>query len=413
MKLDKETLKDICYNDIRTLWLEAEDTFPDFLIEVSKETKHKNEEYIREISDALQKQFNKIPKLNFGRKRWIKKNENLIHTFLQEETVLGVHRTISEHSLHAYQEELKTFLRRARSFAPELSLEGIGQAIRNYIVYIMFVELYQKESDFHTACFGYSMLYPYTDNYIDSSHISEKEKQQYNQMIKDKLEGKKVNPVTIHHQKTCELLQMIEDRYPREEKPSIFLLLLMMLEAQEYSLSQQKLQTQLTVEERLKISLYKGGTSVFIDRYFVDREITKDDLIFYLSFGFFLQLADDLQDIKSDSTYGNQTLFTVDFHYDQEEKLVNKLFHFLHRIINNYPMDHNNYKEFMLTNCCQLIFSSIAGSKEFFSKEYLNQLERYLPVTYPFMENMQINRFEHIDLLTEDKYMQVLDIMIR
>ena len=185
----------------------------------------------------------------------------------------------------------------------------------------------------------------------------------------------------------------------------------MMLEAQEDSLLQQNTTSTLTYEERLDVSVYKGGISVLIDRFFVEKEITEEDLIFYLEFGFFLQLADDLRDIDEDSNNCNQTIFTLDFRFEEQEKIVNKMLHFLHKIMASYQADNNIFKDFILSNCYQLIYLSVAGSKCFFSKEYLDQLENYLSVTFLFLDNHNDN-LKNNKINIQANYMKILDEMI-
>jgi len=412
MLLEKNTIKENCINEIKNIWLTVPDSFPAFLTEISEDTKTQNEQYIQTVSDNFQKQLKIFSSKSNGREKWKLKTSNMLKNVLCEETIIGIHRCLNQQAIELFQDELKDFIRHVRQFAPELSIEGIGQATRNYIVYAMFNEIHQMKPGFNKASFGYSMLYPFTDNYIDSKNYSHKEKIEYNQIIKDQIEGKEVHTKSEHQLKTCKLLQMIETEYPRDSNSTIFMLLLMMLEAQEDSMRQQNRGFTLTAEEILDISLYKGGISVLIDRFFVKKEITREDLIFYFGLGFFLQMADDLQDIKEDSMDGNQTIFTVDLNCQQEEKIVNKLIHFIRRISDSYQIENNMFKNFILSNCYQLIYSSIAGSKDFFSKEYLNKLERYLPVTYHFLENMKKNQIKYKNIKIQDKYMKILDEML-
>jgi len=412
MLLEKNNVKETCLNLVKREWLEIEHSFPSFLPEVTDEIKLQNENYIKTISFDFQKQVKAFSHIKIGKKRWKKKTMEMIENILYHETVIGVHRSMNRSELDDFQEELKEFLRHVRLFAPKLSIEEIGQAIRNYIVYAMFNEIHAVPAVFNIAGFGYSMLYPFTDNYIDSTNYSVKEKSEYNQMIRDKIEGTPVHPSCEYLSKTCELLQMIESVYPREKDDTVFHLLLMMLEAQEDSIRQQKKGVSLSPEERLNISLYKGGVSVLIDRYFVKKEITQTDLTFYLGFGFFLQLADDLQDIKEDSINGSQTLFTIDLSCEREEQLVNQLLHFIHHIMDTYPAENDQFKTFILSNCYQLILSAVIQSKEFFSKEYLKQIERYLPVTALSYENMRRNQPEGKDAKTQSRYLKVLDTLL-
>ena len=412
MVLQKTIIKDYCQNEIKNEWLVCKDSFPLFLIAISNETKTENEKNIQTISADLRQQVDNFSRFPIGRKRWKRKALNSFKKVLSTESILGTHRFLNQQTLDAFQEELMEFLRQARRFSPELSIDGIGQAIRNYIVYLMFNELNQVKYGFNTACFGYSMLYPFTDNFIDSNEYSHEEKKQYNQMIRDKIEGKVIHPASIHQKKTCDLLQAIESKYPRDNDSTVFNLLLMMLEAQEASLLQQNTISTLTSEERLDISLYKGGISVLIDRFFVEKEITEEDLLFYLEFGFFLQLADDLRDIDEDNKNGNQTIFTLDLQFEQQEKIVNKMLHFLQQIMDSYQAENSFFKSFVLANCYQLIYLSVAGSKCFFSKEYLDKLENYINVTYLFLENSGDILPKNNKKGKENNYMKLLDEMI-
>jgi len=420
MILDRNTIKEQCIPQMKMEWRSAADSFPDFLQAVSRESQKQNEQYLQSVLEDFQLQLKSLPVYPIRRKKWRQETLRMIEAVLSKETILNVHQYMDHQAIGTFQEELKEFFRHARKFAPELTFEGIGQAARNYVVYAMFNEISRIKAGFSMAGFGYSMLYPFTDNFIDSQTCSDPEKKEYNQIIQDQIEGRKVHPKSPHQLKTCRLLQAIESEYPRNEDSAVYPLLLMMLEAQEDSLRQQSREVLLEEEERLDISLYKGGVSVLIDRFFVKKSLTEADLHFYFGFGFFLQLADDLQDIKVDSIKPNQTIFTVpdkadlamDQQRGQEEKRVNQMFHFVHGIFNEYQADDENFKEFILLNCYQLIYTSVFQSREFFSKAYLDRLEKYFPVTGSFLENVQLNRIEKKDRKAQDQYMKILDVLI-
>jgi hypothetical protein len=150
-----------------------------------------------------------------------------------------------------------------------------------------------------------------------------------------------------------------------------------------------------------------------MDRFFVNKKITEEDLIFYLSFGFFLQLADDLQDIGEDSRLGHSSLFTTDLQYQQEEALVNKLLHYVHHIMADYRSDNESLKRFLLSNSYLLIFSSVIRSREFFSQEYIATIEKYLPFNCSFFMKLQNNNIENMDRKLQIKYRKVLDSLIK
>lgn len=397
---------------IENIWLSASDQFPDFLEEIPNNIKVQNEAYLRSITEAVNRQMNHIPRLPFRRKSWKKKTYRLIQNFLYKETVIGIHHSMEAKDMDAFYEELMEFLRKSREFSPELPFEELGQAIRNYIVYAMFKVIHRVDTGFSSAGFGYSMLYPFTDNYIDNTSHSPQEKQEYNQFIRDTLNGKKVQPATEHHRKTYELLKAIEADYPRTQEASIYTLLLVMLEAQEESIRQQRKGTPLTYRERLSISLLKGGVSVLVDRFLINKALTEADYIFYLGFGFFLQLADDLQDIGEDRLKGYQTLFTVNTTPSEEEKLVNKLLHFLKEIMETFSAENDRFQDLIFFSSYQLIYSSLIGSKEFFTEAYRKKIEQCLPVTVTYLEAAKANMGSPMDRISQDKHRKVLKLLI-
>lgn len=364
------------------------------------------------FSDRFEKQLKSCPRLPIRQKRWQRKTLGMLHDFLNHETVISIHNSMNQQDIEEFEAELEEFLRHVRTFAPELSFEEIGQAIRNYIVYKMFKEIHQVTTGFSIAGFGYSMLYPFTDNYIDSDDFTSEEKEEYNRIIRDTIAGADVHPKSAYQQKTYELLKDIESEYPREKDTAIYTLLNMMLNAQEDSIRQQHKGTPLTAEERLDISLYKGGISVLIDRYLVGRELTENEIVFYLGMGFFLQLADDLQDIKTDSRQGYQTLLTLNLFFEQEEKIVNKMLSFIHHIMTAYHAENDTFKNFILSNCYLLVFTSIGESREFFSQQYLDRAEKHLPVTYAFLEDRQKNLISNQDKKMQEQYINLLDHFI-
>jgi hypothetical protein len=412
MPLEISLIKESCVRETRREWLAVPDTFPDFLTEIPGEVKTQNEKYIQAVSDAFQSQVKCLPIRAWGRKKWKQNMFHMLKQVLSEETVIGLHESMNQKSAEACVDELRDFLRHVRAFAPELSIDGIGQAIRNYIVYAMFNEMNNTGSGFRMAAFGYSMLYPFTDNFIDSMDHSDHEKMIYNQIIRDKIEGKTVHPGTTYQRKTCRLLEAIESEYDRKSDPTIFILLRMMLEAQEDSIRQQKKGNALTGEQRLDISLRKGGISVLIDRFFVRKNMSRSDVLFYYGFGFFLQLSDDLQDIKSDSSCGYQTLLTENLRCGNQEKIVNRMLHFVHRIICEYPADNEPFKLFVLSNCIRLTISSVFGSRAYFSKEYLDRLEKFFPVSFSFLGGINRVDLDGLDKKSKDRYMKMLDAMI-
>ncbi len=388
MIFEKEKIESVCYQHIDQLWKHSRDSFPDFLIPVSKEKQQQNEEYLTACLKQAKKLLNIRKKPLYIKPLWRKKWNHFIHNLLFEESILGISDAFCNETLEKMQQEFFTFFRAATAFDETMDMEEIGQAARNYLVYDMFTQIHNLPPIVTPAIFGYSMLYPYTDNYIDDPRYTALEKNYYNNMIAEYIKGQKVETRCFHDIKTCELLEDVIQFYKGEEQLDIRNGLLYMLDAQKLSLTQIKneLNKALTEEEIFKISSFKGGISVLIDRFYVSSHMSKDDFIFYLCYGFFLQLADDLQDITEDYNLGRQTLFTFEKSEERDEKILNKLLYFLHDIMNRYTISNPILKNFIEKNCLYLILFSAFKSKENFSTNYLHQLEPYLPVSIMFFE---------------------------
>ena len=416
MIFEKERISDICFKNLKPLWLSTSKEFPTFLKPVSTDTKIINETFIQKNSKKMSKHWkklntNKMQWIPYYRKRWSRKAETLLNQFIREEPILNIRSSLSSDALSDIGTELKKFLYAARQFKPDLSVSDLGQALRNYLVYAIFLELIGKNQNFTPAIFGYSMLYPITDNYIDSDR-SHDEKCAYNMMIRDKIKGAPVSPVSLHDIQTCKLLSDIEAVYPRDAETDIYSGLTLMLEAQQESLLQQGKECRLPMEKRLEISLYKGGVSVLIDRYLADSHISEEELHFFLGFGFVLQLADDLQDIASDLREGSQTLLTLEQNPDTLEKLVNQLLQFVYRLFQGYPFANADFQEFLFHGTIYLLLMSTQMSQEHFHKDYLQKLETYFPVRFPFLDQYTKNSALYPQGINEKDLLRGMDLFL-
>ena len=395
MVFEKNEIERVCYQTIYSCWESCNHSFPDFLIPVPEIKRQRNEVFMAKQLRNLQKQLRSYSNPLIPKRIWRKHFLSLIHTILFQEPVIGIHEAFSNSTLNDMQREFSRFFQSASSFDNVMGMSEIGQAARNYLVYDVFTEIHNLPHNMTPAIFGYSMLYPYTDNYIDNPDIPQEKKEKYNQMIADCIKEKSIFAKEPHFQKTCDLLNFVTHFYEKEERIDIQNGLLFMLDAQKKSLSQthKSGQALLTKDEIFKISSYKGGISVLIDRFYVPKTLSPQDFVFYLSYGFFLQLADDLQDITEDRNTGRQTLFTygsfegydMDAQKTHNEKILNQLFHYLHSIMAEYPMSNPELKSFIERNCHLLLLYSAFMTPENFHDAYLEQFVPFLPLSLAFI----------------------------
>ncbi len=391
--------------EIRKLWIGQPGTFPVFLEEnpgifkkVDAVQKKENEKLIEEISQKMRKKAQQRPEGEEERVQWEYELEQELKGFLEKEKILCLSEWMGGELLDAFERETKNFIGRVRGFDEALEPEQIWQAMRNYFIYGMIVEMQGGEQNADDPILAYSLLYPYTDNYIDDKKISREKKAQYNRMIGRKLKGEAVEPGNRLEEKTCRLLDMILSAYEGEAKNKVVSVLLQLLEAQSCSIGQMKQDIE---EERiLEISIRKGGSSVLADYLFATEDWREQEEKFCLKFGFILQLVDDLQDIEEDEKAGSHTLMTNAAKEKRLEEQVNRLLWFIWSEINAFVPKNPRLKEFVLKNCIEIsiLSASAAGSagggsrKVFFPEGYLKALEPYLPVSIEFIKRMKIQK---------------------
>lgn len=393
--ITKEQLCSICFEQIIPKWHSMPDTFPEFLQTFSKEEKYANEIFIDKIIPEIHKMLPVITQ-NPSREQ-IENMKQKLHEILEKENILHIREHISKELFEEFEENTECFMERARAFDETLSIENIWQAMRNYLIYAIIVNLQDEHQNCRDTILGYSLLYPYTDNYIDEFHRKNTDKNFYNDLIRKTLLGEDIIPKNDYEEKTKTLLRLVLNHYSNDisKQKEASHLLLLMLEAQEKSILQihhfgiKKL----SAEEILRISTYKGGLSVLLDYMFgIDFDVTcisPEELIFYLSFGLILQLADDLQDITEDKKKHSQTLMTICHHKKRLEATVNQLLHFTQTCITDFSPKNPQLHTFMLQNCQLMLLSAVAQNTKYFSKSYLEKIEPHLPFSISYMEHLQ------------------------
>lgn len=380
--------------DIRTSWEKQPDGFADFLNEnsdifpkIDSLQKKENEALVQEFSQKIQKKLRQKPKEKERQSDWEQDLEQDFMEFIKKEKILSISDWMAPELFNTFKRETKHFTDRVRAFDETLTPAQIWQALRNYFIYAMIVDMQGKEQNAGNPILAYSLLYPYTDNYIDDDQIAKPEKERYNQMIALKLKGEAVVPQSALEEKTCRLLDMILTAYENPAKKKIAETLLQLLEAQNCSIGQQK--AGVTREQILKISMWKGSTSVLADYLFATTEWTDYEESFYLKFGFLLQLVDDLQDIEEDQKSGSHTLMTEAARRQGLEQCANRLLWFTWNIIREFNPVNPGLKGFVLKYCVEISLLTAAMSPQFFSKKYLKTLEPYLPFSLDFMKKVK------------------------
>ncbi len=379
---------------IKAEWEKQPEAFPVFLEKhpeifpaVGDMQKKENEALIEEFSARMQKKAEQRPEGKEGLKQWEQEMEQELKCFLEKEKMLSLSEWINPVLFHEFEKETKHFIDRVRGFDADLNAGQIWQAMRNYFIYAMIVEMQGERQNAANPILAYSLLYPYTDNYIDDKTTTKEEKERYNRMIARKLKGEPVLVQSALEEKTCRLLDMIGDAYEGEAKKKVIGTLLQLLEAQNYSIRQQK--AGISEDEILGISIWKGSASVLADYLFATQDWREKEEGFYLRFGFLLQLVDDLQDMEEDKKEGSHTMMIKAAEQKRLEGQVNRLLWFIWDTVRDFEPRNPGLKGFVLNNCVEITLLSAAMNAQHFLKEYIKELEPYLPLSVEFIKKMK------------------------
>ncbi len=281
------------------------------------------------------------------------------------------------------------FARRARQFDPAISREDTIQACRNAWTACGLQPLLGVPSGITPSIFAYSLLYPYSDNYLDSDKVPNKAKLTFSARFRERLRGSTASAVNPREAAIWELVATIEQQYPRARFPGVFDCLLAIHQAQEDSVAQLDIGSKIDDAEILRLSLAKGGTSVLADACLVRGRMTAEESVVAFEWGALLQLGDDLQDVREDLKRGSQTLFTRAAQRGEPlETLVLQLLAYCEAVsarMARLPHGSAVLKALLQMSWRSLIVGAVAEGSEFFSPPFLAQTERCSPFRFEFL----------------------------
>ncbi len=287
--------------------------------------------------------------------------------------------------------------RKARRLGVPASVADILQASRNAWTACGLQLLYGREMRLTPSIFAYSMLYPATDNYLDAGDVSREEKLGFSVRFGRRLGGEDVVPANGHEREIWRLVAMIEEEHPRALHQLVYAALLGIHEAQQESLRFQRHGPNNGEEDILRTSFCKGGASVLADARLASATLSRQAQRFAYFWGAFLQLADDLQDLREDRASGAHTLFTAAAGRGPLDVLTARTLHFglkvmhemdrlPHQPSSNGQEDWSGpLKDLIRASSRSVVIRSAGELDEFYSPECLEVLERYSPCRFAFL----------------------------
>jgi hypothetical protein len=279
--------------------------------------------------------------------------------------------------------------RLARRFDGGLSMADIVQACRNAWTACGLQPLLGTAVQITPSITGYSLLYPYSDNYLDQEGVPTEEKLRFSERFRRLLQGDEL-PLANRRERALRLLiAMIEGQYPRVRYPQVFECLLAIHRAQEQSIEQPGSGGDCIDTKVLQKSCAKGGSSVVADASLVHGWLDERESRFAFEWGVLLQLGDDLQDMRDDMKRGSVTLFSRGAALNKPlDSLVVQLLRFGEEVgtrMDGLPNGGETLKTLLKMSWRSLIIAAIAHSHEFFSAGFLAEAERCSPFRFEFL----------------------------
>lgn len=282
----------------------------------------------------------------------------------------------------------KDFFYKARMFGSDLSPENIYQGMRNVWIMNGLQLMMGISVEITPSVFAYSMIYPYSDNLLDDPNISGAEKQEFSRRFNRRLHGEKVEPESETESQLFRLVGMIEDQFPRNEFPKVYESLYAIQQGQTHSLNLINCNG-LNESEVQKICFEKGGASVLADGYLVAGRLTDEQEQALFGYGIYLQLLDDIQDVKEDAEANTKTLFSCLDGTPDLGAFVNRTIHFGRKAMEELRCFKGTEMETMLRLMNRSIetmaIESVGLNPDSYSVAYLQKLEQHSPLRFEFI----------------------------
>lgn len=281
----------------------------------------------------------------------------------------------------------KEFFYKSREFGPELTPENIYQGLRNVWIMNGLQLMMNLPVEITPSVFAYSMIYPYSDNLLDDPNISGKEKQEFSVRFNRRLHGEYVSPLNHTERQLFQLVGMFEEQYNRIDFPEVYQSLYAIQKGQTDSLKLLKTDG-LTSNEIRRVCFEKGGASVLADGYLVAGKLTKKEEQALFGYGIYLQLLDDIQDLKEDADAGTNTM-CASLGQKNLGEFVNQTVHFGRTALEEMKCfkapNVDNFLNLMNRSIETMAIESVGLNDKGFTNQYLAQMEGFSPLHFSFV----------------------------
>lgn len=363
------------------LWWTSDQSIPEFRQKFDIHEQERREKQLASMVDGLVRAIKYLPSTPEGRLTFQNGFESQVkqlatNTFDLEQADIEF---LDQSGLISASQQ---FARMARKFDPSIRGEDIYQAARN-VMSMNFIQLLMDlPVEITPPVFAYSMLYPYTDNYLDDPDIAKQVKQAFNRRFLFRLQGETTRPANRHEEIISQLIGMIEEGFPRERFPLVWDSLVAIHNAQTRSLKLVAPNASPYEADVLGITFEKGGTSVLADGYLVAGWVSPEEAAFFYGYGAFTQLMDDLEDVESDHKDGRLTIFSQTIPHWSLDNITNRTIHFGRSVFDLAKIFKSPAAasiQRLISRGLDPIMIDLAGrARKFYSTAYLREIEHHL-----------------------------------
>lgn len=367
------------------MWNESADYFPDGLQYFDRREKKLKEEQFEQIQRKLNAELN-LPSEQIAPKA----NHRLIHLLSDFFTnTIGYPDDLTRIMFSdGMMDSTFSFIRAARKFDPGISFADLFQAIRNVWIMNGLQFLLEHPVCLTSSIFAYSMLYPYTDNYLDDPAISENEKKEFCVRFGRRLGGEDVLIQNEQEWKIFQMIGLIEEQWDRDRYSKLYDSLLGIHDAQTRSTQLISASGDLQFNDIFTICVQKGGMSVVADGYLVFGDLPPAWEEFFYYYGAYLQLLDDLQDVSSDLSDSLMTAYATLAKQEKLDKWLNKTYFLGLKILDCADRINTSrlpaFKALMEKSIDLFLIGAVFTNDQFFSKRFIREFEAFSPVSFSF-----------------------------
>ncbi|HTX80399.1 MAG TPA: hypothetical protein VMC62_12050 [Longilinea sp.] len=374
------------------LWWQCDSSFPAFEQSFTPADHGRNDAALQDYVRRMEAELKALPTSADGREAARQRIMDFSTTFARN-TLGFTNRQLNVVLSHGFLDVSARFAEEARRFDPTVREEDIYQASRNVMTMNFIQLLLGQPVTLTPAIFAYSMLYPYTDNYLDDPAVSADDKHAFIERFRRRLEGETLLPTNQHERLIWELVWMVEQQYPRAQYGRVYESLYAIHDAQCRSLKLLSRVSSPYEVDVLSLIFEKGGASVLADGYLVAGDLTEEQSRFMFAYGAYTQMMDDMEDILSDRAAGVQTLFSQTAGRWPLDELTNHTFHFGDHVFRTLDCftgaEAEALKELIWRAVDPMLIASAGTYPQFYTRPYLKRLEEHLPFSYAGLQKVR------------------------